>query len=389
MSNQELDLVVNNRIFIGSVLSLSESLKLKTDELLNNPPSNLHLDSFKKFNQTLTDIITEYKDNKTGISGVDQSRIIKKVYSTVKDDVKLLKEKNNALFNKKTQEGKIMSIIPGLNLALVIPYLDENETNSFWSHLQMMFCACARMIFISNKKEKEKEKNKELLSTISELERELGKNGGVVMRGLNFNPYLGVQVESEKANLSVDSILSDADKIKVNSAMSTEGMLSMLGIDMKDMLDENKLLQSLENIDETQMNLASDQIAELLGAKGDEDVKEMTSTLVKNIVGELKEKGLSDFMNIAQSVTDKLQHDKTFNRARMQKTADKMRNMMGDPSKLTQKLNETIASLKEKEGDKMQNFPIPLDMLAKFGGMLGNTKNDKDTKDDKSKKSKK
>jgi hypothetical protein len=295
--------------------------------------------------------LAEYTTDNTG---VDQGRIIKKVFKTLKDNVENLKTKDVALFTKRNSDGKIMTIIPGLNLGLIVPYFSEEEVSRLWQYVYMMYVSSLRMIYMVN----ETRKKPELMETLDVFEKDLAKSGMLVC-GKVFNPYVGLGADSIH---DMDELMKSAEGIKkTDSVMNAGGLLGMLGIDK--LMDGDKLSEQLKNISQSDIDEATKNITDLLGASGDSDVSEVCSTLVNNIVADLKENGLESFSTVADRVSEKIGNK--FDVNKMKKTALKMGNMMNDSE-------NKLKNLKDKDGnpigeDIMKHLSIPLGLAQSMG----------------------
>lgn len=342
--DKDLELVNRQTHFVSAVVSLIQMAKDKSQSIeltLTPAQQKTHL----KFRDTCDNILAEYT---TDNAGVDQGRIIKKVFKTLKDNIEHLKTKDVSLFTKRNSENKIITIIPGLNLGLIVSYFSEEEVARLWQYVYMMFVSSLRMIYMVN----ESRKKPELLDVLTTFETELGKSGMLVC-GKVFNPYVGLGADSIEG---VDELLKSADGIKsTGGAMSTGGMLSMLGIDK--MMDVGELSKKLKNISQSDIDEATKNITDLLGASGDSDVKEVCSTLVNDIVADLKVNGLDSFSTVAERISEKI-GDK-FDANKMKKTALKMGNMVNNSGDL-------LKNLKYKDGK-----PIGEDILRHLSVSLG------------------
>jgi hypothetical protein len=348
--DKDLELINRQTYFVSAVVSLIRMVKEKSQSIeltLTPAQQKAHL----KFRETCDNILAEYTTDNTG---VDQGRIIKKVFKTLKDNVENLKTKDVALFTKRNSDGKIMTIIPGLNLGLIVPYFSEEEVSRLWQYVYMMYVSSLRMIYMVN----ETRKKPELMETLDVFEKDLAKSGMLVC-GKVFNPYVGLGADSIH---DMDELMKSAEGIKkTDSVMNAGGLLGMLGIDK--LMDGDKLSEQLKNISQSDIDEATKNITDLLGASGDSDVSEVCSTLVNNIVADLKENGLESFSTVADRVSEKIGNK--FDVNKMKKTALKMGNMMNDSE-------NKLKNLKDKDGnpigeDIMKHLSIPLGLAQSMG----------------------
>lgn len=349
MSNENLELVMNQRFFVSAIMSLLKLCKTKSESLSNL--NETQIKSHTKFRETCDIIMNEYT-NKDG-SDVDQGRIIKKVFTTLKESIEELKTKNKQLFTKKNKENKITTIIPGLNLGLIVDLFDEDELKTLWQYVYMMFITSVKMIYTIN----QTKKNTEIWNVMLELEKDLAQSG-ILVGGKVFNPYVGLGAEGE--NMGVDELMKSAELIKDNNGNSTN-ILSSLGVDK--LLDSEKLGEQLKNISQSDIDEATKNIAQLLGASDDNDINDVCSTLVNDIVADLKENGIQGMFQVAERVSSKVSNKIDMNK--MKKAATKMSTMLTDN-------NDKLKNMKDENGNLvgeeiMKKLNLPYNLMNLFG----------------------
>jgi galactose-1-phosphate uridylyltransferase len=139
---------IYQNLFVSSVISivnLIKSVSQNNDDKINPDKKQAH----EKLRLTCDDILNQYKNT---TENIDQVRIIKKVFKVLSANYKLIKEKNNALFSVRTPEGKIMTIIPGLNINLCLDLLDDTQTVTLWDSIETMFVTSVKMVYLMTDK---------------------------------------------------------------------------------------------------------------------------------------------------------------------------------------------------------------------------------------------
>lgn len=370
--DQSLEILANHKYFVTGVISLIELVLSKSNEMETKGFTEKDRLSHERLRTTCKTVLEGYKygienENTKEDVAVDQGKIIKKVYNVLKNCITELKEKNLALLTKRNSEGRIITIIPGVDLGLIIASLTETDTSQLWQYLYMMYISSCKMILMINK---HKQKG-EVWDAVCLFERELAGTG-ILVAGKAFNPYIGVGGGSDTADFSVDTMFDGVDKIKPVDPNS--GMLEMIGIDK--MIDIDKLSDQLKNISQEDIDIATKNIADLLGASNDSDVKDVCSTLVQNIVKDLKENGLSNMFTTAESVTQKLGNQ--IDISKMKKTASMVGNFMKNS-------DDKLKNLKDDKGNPigpniLKQLSMPLQLAKMMGAGNMGTQSEKSPK---------
>lgn len=289
----------------------------------------------------------------------DYTKTIKKSFSVLKSDSNcdLLLAKDKKLFELRDEEGKITTIIPGLDIKIGYNLLKEEEIVVFWQYIYLFACSVFRMIENANDKTSFQTKYSHVLDTLAKLEEDIAKTG-VMFNNQIFNPFIGVG--ENNSNYSVDEMFTGG-ALPNEQKLSMDSILSTLGIDK--LLDEDKIKEQLENFDEEQTNEATDQIMKLLGVTDNPDIREVCGILISDIVAGLKQDGVSKIgdtlMNVTQKAKEKIDHRK------MQQTAGQMHHFMTNSK-------ETMKNMTDADGNPigqqlMDNMAIPLSMMSMFG----------------------
>jgi hypothetical protein len=120
----------------------------------------------------------------------------------------------------------------------------------------------------------------------------------------------------------------------------------------------DKINEQLKNISEKEITSATKNITQILGAEEGSDVADVCDTLVRSIVDNLKEKGISDMMGTLKSISESV--DKNIDKEKMKKTAKTMQGFMMNSE---QRLKEMKDEKGNPIGDKLFNaMSGPLNM---------------------------
>jgi hypothetical protein len=342
ITNQKL--FINLNLFASTIMTLTDRLKTKANELLiNKKVPESKIPSFNKLIIACNEIVEEYK--KESNTELDQPKIIKKVFYTLRDNLELLKNKDIALFTVRNKENKITTIIPGVNISLLVEYFTEEELKTLWLNIYVIYVSTVDMVYTNTDSTYHKQ---EIIDTVSHCKTDLGENNNIFK-----NYFLGLQSDN---NVTLESLMSE--DIIIPGTDVKGNMLSSLGLnklmDMENLSDEIKKFTD-EDVDETIST-----ITDMFNSGGDNDVKDVCSTMVKTVLDDLKVNGLNNMFDIASRVSSKLQNN--IDVSKMEKTAGLMGNFM-------QNSNDKLKDMKDENGN-----PIANQLLSQFDNMMNMAK---------------
>ena len=309
----------------------------------------------------------QFVDNlRTRDNSLDYTRFIKKAFGVLRerDRCQYIIDKNHQLFNIRDIDNKIVTIIPGIDLRVGYGLLDADQKTQFWQYLYLFCSSVFQMIRTSNPTKFEK--NQYLDDCLNTIELELAKTG-VVFNKQIFNPFIGLNAGNESKETYGLTDMFTGDELPKEHSVSIDSVLSMLGVDK--MFDEKKLNEELKNIGEEQINIATDQIANLLGAGDNQEVREVCNTLIQDIVLNFKENGINNIgetlRRVAENAKNNIEIDK------MRKTADSMKYFMENNQ-------EKMRNMKDADGNPigeqlMNSMTLPMNMMNMLKGMSFNT----------------
>lgn len=354
---QILDMSIKKSKELVDMIESYESIEVQRPDIIyikNAKVKKAH-ERFRKTSQELIDGFT----NTNSDSDFDQGKIIKKIYKTVTQYLdKLLAEPNSdiTMFSERNSDGKIVTIIPGLDLNLVVKHFSEEELTMFWGYFYVVYISAVKMITEINS-HKKNSKVWEAIPKIQERIQKLGLTSGKDSK--LFNPYVGLTGDTAT---DINSLFSNVGGGIINdpSAMTPEGLLAKLGIE--NMLDLEKIKDQLNNIKEEDKQEAVKNIVNLLGANGDSDITDICSQLVGGIVEELKTNGLKDMFSTAQAVTSKL--GQNLDKNKMKKTAKQLGSFVKNGQ-------SNLKNLKDSNGNPLpsgliNNLSLPMNLLNNF-----------------------
>jgi hypothetical protein len=320
------------KLFVTSVIKTVELVK-STSEKSDIPQEKV--ESHKKLRSTCVSILNEYNSNK---ADVDQVKIIKKVFYTLRDNLTLLKEKNSNIFKIRNEEGKILTIIPGLNINLVLQFLSEDEVKSVWNHIYTMFLTSGKMIYMNTD---EKRHKREILDMFEHCEKDLLTNASVFR---SF--FLDMVTMSQKnSDATLEDLIKDT---KLPEESKESGLMSKL-LDTESLTDEIKKFSD-KDIEETVGSLS-----QILGS--DKDTTEVCNVMVRAVIEDLKSNGTGNLAGLADRVSDKL--SSIIRPDLMEKTGKKMMNVMNTSSEELQKMKDENGNL------------IGPDIMKQMQGVMG------------------
>jgi hypothetical protein len=309
-----------------------------------------------------------------GDGGYDQGRIIKKIYKTLTNNLNKLDpnpstvdpEPSIDLFLLKNENGETVTIIPGLDIGLIISSFTDDEKNILWNHIYMMYISSITMISANNN-----HTDNRIHIILPRLKDRIVKSGLTIGKDRNaFNPFIGLSKMEESGDYDVTKMYTNVGDLAPGSemgGMSMEDIFKLTGVDK--MIDIDQLNDQLKNCKQEDINDATDNITKLLGAEHDSDVKDVCHTLVSEIVSDLKINGLTSMFDTAKSVTDRV--GKTLDQSKMKKTANQLSDFMSNgEEKLRGMTNEKGENIGQQIFDKLK---LPLQFAKSFG--MGPKKN--------------
>ncbi len=332
---------IYQNLFVSSVITIVNLLKTVSEKNKEKIPSDKK-PSFDKMLKTCDDILNQYKnteDNKEKNNDIDQVRVIKKAFKVLKDNYLLIKNHNNDLFTVRTPEGKIMTIIPGLNINLVVPFLDETESTELWDSIESMFVTSVKMVYMMTDSSRH---NKDVTELVSELEQKS-------LKKLN-NFFMGLNINNPEGNISMEQLMSN--DIVIPGTEANSGLLGKIGVDK--LMDVDNLANEIKKFDDNDINETISTLTNLLG--NDNDIKDVCSTMVKSVLEDIKTNGIENMFSIAERVSGKL-NDK-IDPSKMAKTANGMNDLIKNNS-------DKFKDLKDDKGN-----PIGSDFLKQFQSTL-------------------
>jgi len=244
----------------------------------------------------------------------DYPRFIKKVYNVLKIDeaLEMIKNKDSKVFMMKGDDGKIITIIPGIDIKFAMKLMDEEQKALFWQYFYLFIVSTFNIIIKTNPSKKEKfTKSIEIIESLNE---ELQKTG-IMVKNQIFNPFTGLGIDDK--TYTMDQMISGSisDNSTLYQASQITGLMELLNMmGFEKVINPVTLKETMENITEEQIVEAKDQILKMLGAEDNEDIDEVCGTLIRDIVENIKLNGMEDIgkslMSIAANTRNKIDMNK-------------------------------------------------------------------------------
>ena len=324
---------IYQNLFVSSVLTIVNLLRDVGNKNKDNIPTDKK-SSFDKLFTTCEEVMTQYKSSDKN-TDIDQVKIIKKVFKVLIANIDLVKNRNNNLFTVRTSEGKIHTIIPGLNINLCISFFTEEELNTLWESCESMFVTSVRMVYMMTDKSRH---NADVTNLTDELEQKS-------MKKLN-NFFMGLNVINEGGIVDMDQLMTS--DIVIPGTEANSGFLGKLGVDK--IMNPEALGDEIKKFNDDDINETVSTLTSMLG--NDSDIKDVCSTMVKSVLEDIKTHGIENMFSIAERVSGKLGNK--IDPEKMAKTATGMQNLINNNS---DKFNE----LKDENGN-----PVGADFLKQF-----------------------
>jgi hypothetical protein len=325
---------IYQNLFVSSVLNIVNLVKSVSNDN-NDKISENKLLSHQKLRQTCDDIINQYKNSDN--TDVDHVRIIKKVFKVLSANLELVKTRDNKLFIVRNKEGKITTVIPGLNINLCVELFKESDNIQLWDNIDSLYVTSVRMVYMNTDKSRH---DTNIVLLCEELEKK-------ALKKLN-NFFMGLNTDSNN-EINMDQLMSS--DIVIPGTEANAGFLGKLGVDK--LMDPSALADEIKKFDDNDINETINTLTSMLG--NDSDVKDVCTTMVKSVLADIQKNGLENMFTIAERVSGEL-GDK-IDPNKMAKTAEGMTNL----------INNNKDNLNDIKDDK--NSPLGPDLLKNFQNM--------------------
>lgn len=333
--------------FVYGVMSFCKLLKEQSEKLefeMKIPETKL--EAHKKLRVTCESLQTEYKNGGDVDSGIDQIAVIKKAFYVLKDNLQMVLDKNSALFTVRNKEGKITTIIPGVNINLVYESFNDEEKKQVWGYVYILFTSAVKMVYLNTPETRHK---KEILDAIEFCQSDLMTNAPTLVFR---NVFMGLGTDN--SGVDMESLMSK--DIVIPGTEASAGLLGSLGVDK--LMNLDKLSDEIKNFSDEDMKDTVNALGDLLG--GDSEIKDVCATMVKTVVDDIKANGVESMFDIAQRISGKI--GGIIPQDKMAKTAMKMGNLMQNNS-------DKIKDIKDDNGN-----PIGEQFLKQFTAAMGMAK---------------
>lgn len=330
VDQKNLIVAINYKNFVNSLIRLLNALQMKAKEFINDENSV----RYNKFIKSCDDLIKGF----TIDDSLNRGKIVKKIYKTITHHLDKFYPASDELFTMTDNNNQRITIIPGIDINLILNKITNK--NEFWSHMYMMYISSASMISANNSK-----KNEKVNETIPKIKKQI-QEYGIINNDEVMNPFIGLEITDETC--SMNDMFANLENFKKpeqgeSEEKMLESVLKMTGIDK--MIDLKKLNEQLKNIEQEDIDMATDKVSELLGGKNDSDVRDVCGTLIEGIVNDIRSNPnmkIGDLLSVAKTVSERVGN--TIDQKKMRKTATQMMSMI-------QKGEEQFKNLKDEKGN--------------------------------------
>jgi DNA-directed RNA polymerase subunit F len=320
-------------------------------------PNPRALQAYSRFNDSVDRYVASLQDG-----SFDFQKILRKIFDVLKteDATRMVRESDSSLFELRNEQNKIVSILPGINIRLTYSLLSEEDQTYFWQYFHLMALSTFNIFHHHNPRKVASLQH--VMDMIHEIGPSLEKTGIMVDNKI-FNPYLGLGgTAGEKYGM--EEMFANTIELQTGEQLSLEAVLNTLGVG--NLVNEEELNAKLDSLKESDLEVATDQIVNILGAGGDPNTRNVCSKLVRNIVEELKVNGIANVGNVLKAVADK---------SKSEIQVSDMRNTMGYVQNFMNHGQEKLKNMKDENGNPigeevLNTISTPMAMLKAMG--MGN-----------------
>jgi hypothetical protein len=252
------------------------------------------------------------------------------------------------LFKLRNDKKQAVTIIPGLNIDLIIRKLNDFELETLWYHIYVLYVSSVKIVSILNNI-KSDDKAIVALPIFEERINSYNKKYGI---DKYFNPYIGLKTNG---TIDMDILIENAKKMPKDKSM-----INNLGLG--NLVDIAQLDDQIKALNENDIKSTSNEISKILGADDNPDVKDICDLLVTEIFGNLKQTGIGGVFDTIENVQTKLKDTlgSKHNMAKMEKTKNQLDSFM-------KQAKEKVSQMKDEQGN-----PIGDNIMKMFGNDMLN-----------------
>lgn len=299
-NDKKIQLALNQTIFTRSLIALLCFINKKSCEYIEN---------LEKQNNDISPESEKYKNhknlqlwseklveslNKTTTSE-STGKLLKKIYKNICENYEMILNRDKKVFKIINENKEIITIIPGININMIISLCSDDDINMIFDDLYKIFIAATYII------NDIKTVSKENLDKANNLRKILTDNSE---NDAFFNPFIGM--DGCDGNVSIETFLENIKKYNDKN----EGPNKMSSGFVNDMVNNILNIESLSSLasqfDDETIEQATDVIQDILHINKDDESKKLFGDVVKNVIGELKNTDSSvsglNFQDIAMKV---------------------------------------------------------------------------------------
>lgn len=339
---EELRIKLNKTHFITSIVTITELVKetsVKHIERTGKTSKN-HVFLQKMCNSTLS----YYKSDGDNNKKFDESKIIKKIYRTLRDNMELLLNNNDDLFNiKDSTTNKLITIIPGVDVGLVYSKLSDRSKTELWKSFYLLYISTVNMVHTVNTVKGERKIKIDECTT--ELKKRLAEKG-MNVRGMLFNPFIGIEGSDEFGITELYTQGPMENKSDNGGTAGIENIAKLVGFDIEKVTQN--LSDQLKDITDEQIGEVTEKIKGIMGAEGDDEVSDVCGSLIKGVLSDIKSNGMTDLRQTAKNTMERMENDieNNMTKEKMEKTAGKMMGFM-------KKSYKKLGKMKDAKGNNI------------------------------------
>lgn len=355
VDQNNLTIGINHKFFIFALTGLLNFVKTVSEtkyvfEIAETKLQKSHL----KLRETCGLFIVGLSDET-----LDQGRIIKKIYKTISKNLdKLYPTLDTKLFGIKNEENKIVTIIPMIDIGLIVNFLSELELLDLCNYINTIYLSVIGMLFTVNKKKIDDKINYDIICKIKE---QVLKSSIMTEELILYSSYLGgITNMSEYDITKMFEKLNTENIDDLTNITGMKNILKITGIDkMFNFDDVNEQLQnvSVEDIDD-----AAKSISKIFGGGEGSSISNTCSTIAKGFIGSLQSSKPTSFDGLIDTIVSSASNIKV--------DAGDFEEMSSHITKMTENedMMQNIKNMKDEKGNNIGEhmasvFEIPMKKL--------------------------
>jgi hypothetical protein len=258
--------------FTNGLSDLCELLILISSNLPLSPdPCNVESIAHKVLQRKCEKICEELK-NET----FECAKFIKKIFSVITDNTDKFLNLDKTLFELRTHDNKIITVVPSLDISLVYSFLNDDERNRLWNDIYLVYICSVELLFM--KQQNRVKLSRHIYDNLNNIYNKMNAMNGKFQL---VNIYSGVNTTDNI--LDIDNLFKQFEVKNSEAPDATTALSVFSNLNSTDKLYEQILtMPDLTDDNITEINTVMTQFF------GDSSLNPLFTDIIGNLQSEVK-----------------------------------------------------------------------------------------------------